>query len=396
MREGWPEVSVGDVARVNPSDPPLPFDAPFVPMDAVDPSTRFPRYYIARDGRGGARARSGDTLFARITPCLENGKVAQVPVDVGRCGGSTEFIVLRAGAGLDPDFLFIWATAAAVRETAAGLMTGTSGRQRLSASDLASLPIPLPPLAEQRRIVDLVTAMDEVAGRVQRLAEATRRGAAAVVSEIADATDGPARLGDLAIIRGGKRLPKGTPWAGHPTEHPYIRVVDLEQGRIRGDDLVFVPDEVWPKISRYVVSPGDVVVSIVGTIGEVAVVPPTLAGANLTENAAFIRVTDHLDPEYLAAFLRGERGQEEIRRLTVGTTQAKLALCRIKAISVPLPALSVQQDCARLHGALEGVAEAAECAVRAAREARQRLVSSLLSGSHAIPASYDRLLDGAA
>ena len=160
--DDWTETSLGEAASINPREAALDQNAPFIPMDAVHVGKRFAQYLEPRGERSGARAKGGDILFARITPCLENGKVAQIPPHVERCGGSTEFIVIRGSALTSPDFLYFWATWSETRARAAGLMTGTTGRQRLSAGDLGALPLLLPPFSEQNRIVETVSAMDKL------------------------------------------------------------------------------------------------------------------------------------------------------------------------------------------------------------------------------------------
>ncbi|NBO56922.1 MAG: hypothetical protein EBU84_20535 [Actinobacteria bacterium] len=135
----WPVKTLGEVAVLNPSEPALSEDAPFVPMDAVTAGKRQVQYTQPRGQRSGARARAGDILFARITPCLQNGKVALIQDDIERCGGSTEFIVVRAGPEVLRGFLYQWITAEHVRDHLTALMKGTTGRQRLDAQDLATL-----------------------------------------------------------------------------------------------------------------------------------------------------------------------------------------------------------------------------------------------------------------
>jgi type I restriction enzyme S subunit len=160
--DDWTETTIGKVASINPKEAALAKDAPFVPMDAVKVGKRFVNYFEPRGERSGARAKSGDVLFARITPCLENGKVAQIQDDVGACGGSTEFIVVRGTEYINSDFIYFWATLGSTRDSAAGLMTGTTGRQRLSAGDLGEIALNLPPLDVQMRIVKVVSSMDDV------------------------------------------------------------------------------------------------------------------------------------------------------------------------------------------------------------------------------------------
>jgi type I restriction enzyme S subunit len=151
-----------DVAEVNPSEPALSEDSPFVPMDAVHVGKRDIQYTEPRGTRSGARARAGDVLFARITPCLQNGKVALVQDEFPRCGGSTEFIVVRADSELLREYLYYWITSPRVRELAVSMMTGATGRQRLNAPDLAALEIPVPALSEQRRVVMELDDLDVV------------------------------------------------------------------------------------------------------------------------------------------------------------------------------------------------------------------------------------------
>ncbi|KQV07021.1 hypothetical protein ASC63_06680 [Leifsonia sp. Root112D2] len=99
-----------------------------------------------REAKGGARFQRGDVLLARITPCLENRKTGYVDnIDDGETAiGSTEFIVLRARDGVAPPIAFLLATEARFREFAIQNMVGTSGRQRVTASDLARFALPKP------------------------------------------------------------------------------------------------------------------------------------------------------------------------------------------------------------------------------------------------------------
>jgi type I restriction enzyme S subunit len=266
-------------------------------------------------------------------------------------------------------------------------------RKRVHPTHVESVRVPLPTIQDQRRIVDLIAAFDRCINAAEAVVQQAYAAAAGLVDDIVLATKERLSLGKLAVVTGGKRLPKGTPWAAHPTDHRYIRVTDLREGRIEEGDLVFVPDDVWPQISRYIVKSGDIVVSIVGTIGEVAEVPPSLDGANLTENAARLRVSDTVHPPFLAAFLRSSKGQAEIARLTVGTTQKKLALFRIEQIEVPIPPVKAQIDIAAIYADLATLARTATAERFALTHVRSVLLTTLLHGGHEIPQAYDALLD---
>lgn len=153
------------------------------------------------------------------------------------------------------------------------------------------------------------------------------------------------KLGDVATVKGGKRLPKGTNLITTPNSHPYIRVRDLNnQSTLElNDDFEYVDDETQKSISRYIVEAGDIVLSIVGTIGLVAIVGESLHKANLTENCVKLTQLDGVDRDYLYYFLKSGLGQAEIAKGTVGAVQAKLPIKNIQDIDVVLPDISTQQ-----------------------------------------------------
>ena len=147
------------------------------------------------------------------------------------------------------------------------------------------------------------------------------------------------KLGDVATVKGGKRLPKGINLITKPNTHPYIRVRDLNGKRTLELDnsFEFVDDETQNTISRYIVNAGDIVLSIVGTIGLVAIVGNSLNEANLTENCVKLTSLSGVDRDFLYYFLKSTFGQQEIARGTVGAVQAKLPIKNIQDITIPLP-----------------------------------------------------------
>ena len=147
-----------------------------------------------------------------------------------------------------------------------------------------------------------------------------------------------AELGSLAEVKGGKRLPKGVNLVTTPNQHPYIRVRDLNNTVFvsLSKDYEYVDDETQQSISRYIVSTGDLLISIVGTIGLTAIVDHTLNKANLTENCVKLTNIKNVTPEYLLLFLRSLQGVEAISKGTVGAVQLKLPIKNIQSITVPL------------------------------------------------------------
>lgn len=151
------------------------------------------------------------------------------------------------------------------------------------------------------------------------------------------------KLGELVTVRGGKRLPKGIMLTPEKTSHPYITVKNLDPYKTQlTDSFEYVPDEVFPSISHYVVNADDVVISIVGTIGRVSIIGETLNGASLTENCAKLEPKQGILSKYLFYFLSSPAGQARIQQGIVGTTQPKLPFYNIEGISVSLPPLAEQ------------------------------------------------------
>ena len=153
------------------------------------------------------------------------------------------------------------------------------------------------------------------------------------------------RLGDVCEIKGGKRLPKGVNLITQKNSHPYIRVRDLGKSKtIELNSSYEYVDEITQKqIQRYITQKGDILISIVGTIGLIAIVGGSLDGANLTENCVKLVKLDKIDTEYLYYYLKSPFGQQNISRGTVGAVQAKLPIKNIQDFSIICPELISNQ-----------------------------------------------------
>jgi type I restriction enzyme, S subunit len=167
LPEGWVWARLGDACQINrsPSFDDLPdnLEIPFVPMASVaeeSGSVDFSQRRRVSDLRSGyTRFRSGDVLFAKITPCMENGKSAPVPEIPGGLGAaSTEFHTLRSEA-LEPRYLWYWLVRRAFRADAQRNMRGAVGQLRVPLDYLSDTQVAIPPLAEQRRIVARIDAL---------------------------------------------------------------------------------------------------------------------------------------------------------------------------------------------------------------------------------------------
>ena len=162
----WAKTRLGEMIAVNPTVKLTKGEIyPFIDIDKVEKQNKFVTNVETRlfDGQGGSRFQTGDTVFSRITPCLENRKIAQVKLHDDDTGfGSTEFLIFRNKKGkTDPAFVYYFISSDWVVLPAINSMTGASGRQRADRGFVERLKIKLPDIATQTRIADILSAYDD-------------------------------------------------------------------------------------------------------------------------------------------------------------------------------------------------------------------------------------------
>jgi type I restriction enzyme S subunit len=180
--KGWEVVPLPDIIEVNPSRLLKKGDvAPYLDMANMPMQGHRAIHWIERSFGSGTKFLNGDTLLARITPCLEHGKTAFVDfLSNGQTGwGSTEYIILRPKLPLPPEYGYYLARSDNVRSHAIQNMTGTSGRQRTPASCFDTFEIPVPPseLAMQfgdfaKSVMEKIKANDEQSRTLTELRDA--------------------------------------------------------------------------------------------------------------------------------------------------------------------------------------------------------------------------------
>jgi len=134
-----------------------------IAMENITPKYKFIDNYSFEKYKGGSKFKNGDTIFARITPCLENGKIAYVDClkDNEIAFGSTEYIVLRAIENKTlPEFVYYFVISDYFRNKAISLMTGTSGRQRVQTDALKELNVKIPDIINQKKIIKILSGID--------------------------------------------------------------------------------------------------------------------------------------------------------------------------------------------------------------------------------------------
>ena len=150
------------------------------------------------------------------------------------------------------------------------------------------------------------------------------------------------RIGTVATILGGKRIPAGRKLSSNDTGYIYIRVSDMKDGYVSTENLQYVPEDIFPSISKYIIHKEDVFITVAGTIGRVGKTPPELDGANLTENADRL-VFSLMDQDWLIKCMQSSLVQNQIADATTKVGQPKLAIIRIQNMLIPLPPHSEQK-----------------------------------------------------
>ena len=186
-------------------------------------------------------------------------------------------------------------------------------------------------------------------------------------------------LDSLCTIKGGKRLPADCELLDTPTEHPYIRVRDVGSSRYicLTNQFQYIDEETHSAISRYIVNTGDIVISIVGTIGLLGKVHSTLDKANLTENCVKLADIHTVTSDYLYYTLCYKKQTKEIELLTVGAVQAKLPMYNIQSMKILVPPASVMEKFQRTMDVFNEQIEANTVEIQKMYELQQVLLAKL-------------------
>ena len=227
-----------------------------------------------------------------------------------------------------------------------------SAREIFDWDELCNVLLPIPAIDEQKAIVKRYANIEHRITLKRKINDNLEATAQAVFQERFGSYYGDSdlpegwrfdKLENLCTIKGGKRLPADCELLDTPTKHPYIRVRDVGNGRFvcLTNQFQYIDDETHSAISRYIVNEGDVVISIVGTIGLIGKVHRSLDKANLTENCVKLTDVHSITSDYLYYTLCYKKQTKEIELLTVGAVQAKLPMYNIQAMKTLVPPKSV-------------------------------------------------------
>ncbi len=260
----------------------------------------------------------------------------------------------------------------------------------LNTEILNNILISAPPtLEEQQAIASALSDVDELIRSLDRLIEKKEAIKKGTMQQLLTGNkrlpgfDGEwerKKLGDLAEVKGGKRLPKGWSLNEKKNNHPYIRVADMYPGGVDFTNLLYVPEEISSEISNYRIYEDDLFISVAGTLGIVGEVPKRLNGANLTENAD--RLTNiKCDKKYFLYYLLSPAIQDAIKESRTLGAQPKLAIERIKQFDVFLSNdLSEQKAIAQILSDMDWELQALRQKREKYQQVKQGMMQELLTG----------------
>jgi len=407
LRDGWNTLQLKDVAALLTGGKSSPMDEEgmYVGMEHLDPGKR----RISRHGRAGdmksakASFAPDDVLYGKLRPYLKKVAVAE---DSGVC--STEILVFRArGELVAPRFLYYLLASPAVLDFSSARATGTR-MPRIAPELLLGIDLPVPPLQEQRRIVDLLGAMDDAIGAADDQAAAAGALLRAQIDgllmpsgNMADLPTGwmPVRLDDVSDLHSGMAKKGGQ--APKPTTRlrPFLRAANVQFGRLDLAEIHEIPAS-DAEAEKFAVHVDDVLLVEGGNKEDVGRgwLWEGQVEACLHQNHVHCARprTDLVEPRFLAYAICTSVARSYCYGHAKQTSNlASLNKTETSGIPIPLPPLEEQRRIAAQLDAMRETRETSEDVSARLSAVRHVLITRLLDGDHVIPDSYDALLNDA-
>jgi type I restriction enzyme S subunit len=326
------------------------------------------------------------------------GRVASIGLVVRLPTGGIDYAVSPTLAVLHPremdnDFLFYYLQADSLQEQLQTYKRGST-RQSVGMLTLRQLKVFVPPLVEQKRIVDVVSSVDAYIDALQQQADSTRRARSAVLHELLSARGddwSETTVGGIAEVVGG-----GTPSTTNPTfwggEVIWLTPSEVSSmdGKVIKDSIRKISDAGLRGSGARLLPVGTVILTSRASVGFVA-----LAGVELTTNQGFQSLipSKSVLSRFLMFWIQQNRYEFESR--SAGSTFKEISKSNVKSIPLDLPPLAEQRRIVGIVSSMDDVIQSTEKAVVDAKSMRSGLLSDLLSGEREIPASYDSLLGAA-
>ncbi len=228
--------------------------------------------------------------------------------------------------------------------------TAFSTVKHLSSKQVNTINIPLPSLPEQQRIVERLDSafahIDALKANAEKQLSEARSLFQKALEKAMEPKEGweEKKIKDIADVKGGKRVPKGYKLESVDTGYKYIRVSDFnDDGSVDVSNIMYISEAVYKQIKKYTITNDDVYISIAGTIGKAGIIPASLNGSNLTENACKLFFTKPVDKQFIYLCTKSDKFKKQIEKATKQASQPKLAITRLAEVSISLPTIETQQ-----------------------------------------------------
>ena len=319
----------------------------FIPSIANTIGTDMSTYKIVKPGQfayGPVTSRNGDKVSIALYDGSEDAIISQA---------YTVFDVIDKNE-VSNKYLMMWFQRPEFDRYARFHSHG-SAREIFDWDELCNVMIPLPSIDRQREIVEEYETLSRRIRLNEQMIQNLEATAQALYRKMfvdnIDKENLPTgwrlgTLGEVADIKGGKRLPKGEELQIEKSSHPYIKVADMCNYKyvILNNEIQYVNDDVQKQIHQYIVNTDDIILSIVGTIGNVNVIDKSLNGANLTENCVKLVNLRDISNSYLYSFLVSKEGKSIIEQSIVGGVQGKLPIYNIEKMELLIPSERAIKD----------------------------------------------------
>ena len=392
----WKKVKFLDVISLNPRiSLEKGMEYPFVEMSNAVPGARRPEKDVYQKySGGGAKFEEGDTVVARIEPCLQNGKGFQCSYKKGF--GSTEFLVFRPMniKEMDYNFLYYYMGQQSIREAMAKTMVGASGRQRVNNAVFNDLQIHLPPLSIQQDIATILSRYDSLIENYQKQIKLLEAAAQRLYKEWfvdlhfpghenAKIVDGvpegweKKRIKDFVELQSGYAFKSSTFEEGCP--YKIVTIKNVKDGVFEGENVSTVRTVPEKMPNHCFLKDGDILLSLTGNVGRVCMV----IGENYLLNQRVAKLkTDY--PAYTYSLFRSHEMFITVSNLANGAAQQNVSPIRIGDIDIVMANDELMKKFERVAGAYVDEIIKHHRQIRLLTEARDRLLPKLMSGEIAV------------
>lgn len=345
-------IKISDIAKVNPPkekcNPEM--DVSFVPMESLDDLTgeivNHKVELFKKISSGHTSFVDDDVIFAKITPCMENGKCAVAKNLKNGIGfGSTEFYVIRPNKNVLSKYIWYFLRQEKIRGAAKRNFTGASGHKRVPKNFIENLEISLPmkngkpDIVEQKKIVAKIDKLFLEMDRAIEQATAGSKNAKKIldgeIKKIYEGNFSKIRMGEIISAQNGYAFNSGD---YTKTGYNLIRITNVQSGFIELKGRAFIPEKLANEKKSFILNEGDLLISLTGNVGRVGIIGKEHLPAILNQRVSRLTITNkNLSQDYLFLILNNSIFGKKCIKSGKGTAQQNISNDDILNVEIPVP-----------------------------------------------------------